>query len=244
MAEEKKIENAVYEYDVLEERTERRPATVTPYEREICQHMEGLFPHRVTRVYREIDSEFLSVNVFVMKAPTKKDFHVLYTTGMSAMPMKLPQEFLPKYKDLERAELLLFLPAEWDILTGYETDADVPDRLWWPVRLMKYLARFPHEFKTWLGWGHSLPNSADCVPYDESTKLCGAMLGALQENISMFRTEDDTQINMYCVIPLYKEEMEYQKTAGTEALMQKLSVLNGYGMIVFPDRPNVCAEEE
>ena len=95
--------------------------------------MEGLFPHRVTRVYREIDSEFLSVNVFVMKAPTKKDFHVLYTTGMSAMPMKLPQEFLPKYKDLERAELLLFLPAEWDILTGYETDADVPDRLWWPV---------------------------------------------------------------------------------------------------------------
>ena len=202
MAEEKKIENAVYEYDVLEERTERRPATVTPYEREICQHMEGLFPHRVTRVYREIDSEFLSVNVFVMKAPTKKDFHVLYTTGMSAMPMKLPQEFLPKYKDLERAELLLFLPAKWDILTGYETDADVPDRLWWPVRLMKYLARFPHEFKTWLGWGHTLPNSADCVPYDESTKLCGAMLGALQENISMFRTEDDTQINMYCVIPL------------------------------------------
>ncbi|MEI3505958.1 MAG: hypothetical protein V8Q32_00205, partial [Anaerotignum faecicola] len=55
--------------------------------------MEGLFPHRVTRVYREIDSEFLSVNVFVMKAPTKKDFHVLYTTGMSAMPMKLPQGF-------------------------------------------------------------------------------------------------------------------------------------------------------
>ena len=138
----------------------------------------------------------------------------------------------------------VLLAAEWDILTGYETDADVPDRLWWPVRLMNYLARFPHEFKTWLGWGHTLPNSADCVPYDESTKLCGAMLGALQENISMFRTEDDTQINMYCVIPLYKEEMEYQKAAGTEALMQKLSVLNGYGMIVFPDRPNVCAEEE
>lgn len=237
------IKNSVYEYGELEQRTERRPATVTPYEREICQHMEGLFPHRVTRVYREIDSEFLSVNVFVMKAPTKKDFHVIYTTGMSALPMNLPQEFLPQYKDLERAELLLFLPAEWDILTGYETDKDVPDHLWWPVKLTKYLARFPHEFKTWLGWGHTLPNSAECVPYDNSTKLCGAMLGALQENISMFRTEDGTQINMYCVIPLYKEEMEYQKTAGTEALMQKLAALNGFGMIVFPDRPNVCETE-
>jgi hypothetical protein len=48
---------------------------------------------------------------------------------------------------------------------------------------------------------------------------------------------------MYCVIPLYKEEMEYQKTAGTEALMQKLAALNGFGMIVFPDRPNVCETE-
>ena len=30
MAEEKKIENAVYEYDALEERTERRPGGGTP----------------------------------------------------------------------------------------------------------------------------------------------------------------------------------------------------------------------
>ena len=89
MAEEKKIENAVYEYDVLEERTERRPATVTPYEREICQHMEGLFPHRVTRVYREIDSEFRRVTVLVMKAPTEKHFHVRYTTGGRARRMSL-----------------------------------------------------------------------------------------------------------------------------------------------------------
>ena len=109
MSEEMK--NSVYEYGELEQRTERRPATVTPYEREICEHMEALFPNRTTRVYREIDSEFLHVDVFVMKAPTKKDFHVIYTTGMSALPMKLPQEFLPQYKDLERAELLLFLPA-------------------------------------------------------------------------------------------------------------------------------------
>ena len=81
------------------------------------------------------------------------------------------------------------------------------------------------------------------MPYDDSTKLCGAVLGALQENISLFHAEDGTQINMYCVIPLYKEEVEYQKTAGTEALMQKLAALNGFGMIVFPDRPNVCETE-
>lgn len=238
------VKNAVYEYGDLEQRTARRPAVSTPYEQEICRHMETVFPGRTTRVYREIDSEFLHVDVFVMQAPTKQDFHVLYTTGMSALPMTLPAELLPQYRDLERAEMLLLLPAEWDILTGYEEDKDVPDRLWWPVRLMKYLARFPHEYKTWLGWGHTLPNSATFVPYDESTKLCGAMLGALQERISVYRAEDDTQINLYTVMPLYREEMEYQKAAGTEALMQKLAALKGFGMIVFPDRPNVCEVEE
>ena len=64
MSEESK--SSVYEYGELEERTERRPAAVTPYEQEICQHMEALLPKRETRVYREIDSEFLSVSVFVM----------------------------------------------------------------------------------------------------------------------------------------------------------------------------------
>ncbi|MFQ8729788.1 MAG: suppressor of fused domain protein [Enterocloster bolteae] len=24
---------------------------------------------------------------------------------------------------------------------------------YWPIRLIKYLARFPHEYSTWLGWG-------------------------------------------------------------------------------------------
>lgn len=242
--EQAKREGSVYRYEALEERQERRPANVSPYEQEICQHMESVFPGRTTRVYREIASEFLQVDVFVMQAPTKKDFHVIYTTGMSALPMTLPPELLPQYKALERAELMLFLPAEWDILTGYETDKDVPDSLWWPIRLMKYLARFPHEYKTWLGWGHTLPNSEDYVPYDAGTKLSGVMLGALQENISLLHTEDGTQINFYTLIPLYREEMEYQQRAGAEALLERLSTLNGYGMVVFPDRPNVCEEKE
>lgn len=243
-SETSKSGSPIYEYEALAEPKEFREPQHSPYEREISEHMEAMFPGRETRVYHEIASEFIHVDVFVMKAPTKQDFHVIYTTGMSAMPMMLPDELLPEYKDLERAELLLLLPAEWDILTGYETDKDVPDYLWWPVQLMKYLARFPHEYGTWLGWGHTIPNSADYEPYDESTKLCGTLLGSLQEEISIFRTEDGTQINLYVVIPLYKEEMKYKLENGTEALLEKLFLLNGMGMIVFPDRPNVCIEEK
>ncbi len=38
--------------------------------------------------------------------------------------------------------------------------------------------------------------------------------------------------------------MEYKLEAGTEALLEKLFKLNGFGMVVFPDRPNVCIDAE
>lgn len=110
--------------------------------------------------------------------------------------------------------------------------------------LLQYLARFPHEYKSWLGWGHTIPNSDKYVSYDEaSTKLCGVMISALNEAISMFHAKDGTLINLYALLPLYKEEIDFKQQEGGEALLQKMVGINGFGMIIFPDRPNVCLEE-
>ncbi|NCC15494.1 MAG: suppressor of fused domain protein [Clostridia bacterium] len=215
----------------------KRPVHATPYDKEIEKHMKTLFPARKERIFYEQSSEFLQIDIHLLEAPTKKDFHVLYTVGMSALPMTLPADLLPQYKDLERAELMLLLPAEWNL--SLPEDGKVNNRLWWPMNLMKYLSAFPHEYQTWLAWGHTMPNTEKYVSYDESTKLCGVMLGALQEEISVMHGKDGTQINFYTLIPLYKEEIEGKQKDGTEALMTKLSALNGFGMIVFPDRPNV-----
>ncbi len=234
-----KNNSPVYRYEELKEHG-FRPPQETPYAKQIVSHMERFFPNRQTRVFHEIASEFLHVDVYVMQAPNPQSYHVIYTTGMSAMPMTLPEEISQSHKGLERAELMLFLPAEWDVCTGYETDRDVPFGLWWPIGLMKNLARFPHEYQTWLAWGHTIPNGADYEPYHESTALSGVMLASLGEEISCMKAEDGTEINLYCLLPLYREEMEYKLQMGAEALLQKLSTLNGGGLVIFPDRPNVC----
>lgn len=44
-------------------------------------------------------------------------------------------------------------------------------------------------------------------------------------------------------LPLYKEEIDFKQQEGGEALLQKMVGINGFGMIIFPDRPNVCLEE-
>ena len=50
----------------------------------------------------------------VPAATEKQDFYVLYTTGMSDLPMTLPDE-LSDREDLKYAELYLFLPGSWDM---------------------------------------------------------------------------------------------------------------------------------
>lgn len=50
---------------------------------------------------------------------------------------------------LERAELLLCLPLEWNVKSD--------DEKWcWPARLLKSLARFMGRGGTWLGLGHTV----------------------------------------------------------------------------------------
>ncbi len=183
-------------YQEPENTGKKRPVHTTPYDKEIEKHMKSLFPDRKERVFYEQTSDLLQIDIHLLEAPTKKDFHVLYTVGMSALAMKLPEDLLPQYKALERAELMLLLPSEWNL---------------------------------------SLPEDGN----DESTALCGVMLGALQEEISVMQGKDGTQINFYTLIPLFKEEIEGKQKEGTEALITKLSSLNGFGMIIFPDRPCV-----
>ncbi|MBM6828903.1 suppressor of fused domain protein [Anaerotignum lactatifermentans] len=244
MEEKKQTEQTAVYHQEPRKQEKQRPVHVTPYSQEIQKHMLKCFPDRQEKVFYDKRSDFLQIDIHMLEAPTNKDFHVLYTVGMSALPMKLPKEFYPEYQMLERAELMVLLPAEWKLEEPSEGE-DLNNSLWWPVDLLQYLARFPHEYETWLGWGHTIPNSDQYVSYDEkTTKLCGTMLSSLHENISMFHAKDGTLISFYTLLPLYREEIAFQQEAGSEAMLQKMGDINGFGMIVFPDRPNVCAEEQ
>lgn len=47
---------------------------------------------------------------------------------------------------------MLFLPENWPT----SSDAFKDDKYYWPIKLLKQLARFPHEYNTWLGYGHTI----------------------------------------------------------------------------------------
>ncbi|MCM1253368.1 MAG: suppressor of fused domain protein [Clostridium sp.] len=122
-----------------------------------------------------------------------------------------------------------------------ESAEKLGDAYYWPIRWLKYLARFPHEYKTWLGTGHTLPNGEDYVPLGEGTEMGGFFflpvvgLGEAYPGVADLVCKDGTRINFLWAIPMYKEEILYKLEEGFEPMMNLLTEVN-FPRVLDPKR--------
>lgn len=167
--------------------------------------------------------------------PTKqRNFHVLFTTGMSDKPMNVDRGFA-KYR---YAELMLCLPGSWP---ASKIDPD-DETYGWPVAWLKMLADVPYEHNTWFGWWHTIPNGDRPEPLATDTKLCCWFLMQPQlfpEDFQTLKVSSDKTIHFYALVPIYKQEMEYKLKHGGEGLYKRL-VKSGVTELLDPKRKNVC----
>ena len=191
------------------------------------EHIQKYFGE-IGHVFHELVSPAIHVDICVVPPDRERNYYTLVTMGMGARQMQVPEE-LAEYR-LERAELAIALPPDWRM----DEESMKDERWYWPVRLLKVLARLPIRSDTWLGWGHTTDNQR---PFAEDTKLCGAIL-AEPQNIRkegfFCHFPGGEEINFYQVIPLYREELEYKLEHNAEALLEKLAEAD---FAVHPDRP-------
>jgi hypothetical protein len=199
----------------------------------ISEHIEAhLGP--VETVFHEIVSDTVHIDVHFVKPTESFPFVRLVTSGMSDLPMHIPDgSDTPRY-----LELLITLPGDWKI-----DQTSFNDENWyWPVRLIKGLARLPHKYTTWLGWGHSVPNGDPAEPYASNTALCGAIILpslTVPENFHRLRIDKEKEIVFFSVVPLYEEEMQLKLNAGSEKLLDRFDQAD-INDIVDPQRRNVA----
>lgn len=195
---------------------------MTAVEEHIQQYF-GKFDH----VFHELISPDIHVDICVVPPSEERDYYTLVTMGMGAHQMTVPKE-LAEYK-LERAELAVAVPKDWKL----DRESMQDERWYWPIRLLKSLARLPIDCDSWLGSGHTVENRE---PFAENTELCTAIL------ISPQGTEDGSEIctlpggeevNFYQVIPLYADELDYKLEHDADALLEKMA---GISFVVNPDR--------
>lgn len=197
------------------ERSFESPDCANSVAEEVEAHFEsqGL---QVDSVFHEIVSDLVHLDVHVVAPSKARPFFTLFTTGMADRPMAVP----PQAESLALAELMLCLPASWPLAESELRN----ETNYWPIRLLKSLARLPHEYQTWLGIGHTVPNGDPAQAYAEGTELAGALIApplTLEASAHRFQSSQGP-VNIYSVVPLYDQEMNLKLAQGTDALLDKL----------------------
>ncbi|HCV95773.1 MAG TPA: hypothetical protein DGV23_03310 [Stenotrophomonas sp.] len=216
-----------------------RPSDFVPAAGEAC--IEQISAHieqhlgPISTVFHEIISDAVHIDVHVV--PATEDFpHLrLVTSGMSDLPMTLSAgaEGFPRYM-----ELMVTLPADWPL----QQDAFEDERHYWPIRLLKVLARLPHKFDTWLGFGHTVPNGDPAQPFAPGVGFSGAIVlppVTSPDDFSHLVIDDEKHIVFMSVVPLYPEELALKLKKGSDALLDRFDA-KGVSDIIEPGRVNVA----
>ena len=194
----------------------------------IEQHIKNTFGE-FENVFHELVSPDIHVDICVVPPSDERDYYTLVTMGMGAHRMNVPEE-LAEYK-LERAELAIALPADWKL----DQESMKDEKWYWPIRLLKSLARLPIASDTWLGFGHTMDNKEN---FAENTKLRAAILTGPQsteEGGEVCTLPGGEEVNFYQVIPLYEDELDYKLEHDVDALLNKM---RGISFVVNPTRQN------
>jgi hypothetical protein len=202
----------------------------------IDAHIERFYGKQ-QMVFHEILSDIIHVDIYHVMPTDERPYHTLMTSGMSSLPMAVPEQAgQPRY-----LELMICLPAGWPL-----DEASLKrEEHYWPIRWLKILARFPFQYDTWLGWGHTLPNGDPAEPFACNTKLCCALLVnpvLPPHEFCQVTVNTEKTVHFLALLPLYEEEMHFKLRHGTEPLLKRLAG-QGTTELLKVNRENVCRKK-
>lgn len=186
------------------------------YLEEIEAHVEKHVGKIKTVLHEEV-SELVHIDVLLIPATARRPYQLLVTSGVSDLAMNMPEA---GFEDHNRVELMIALPKDWPI----SAEAFENENHYWPVRWLKKIGRLPHQNKTWIGWGHTIPNG-NPVQTIANTQFTGVILlpsVLLPDEFYKLRTKDGNTIRFYGLVPLHQAEMDLKLNTSLEALEAKL----------------------
>lgn len=196
-------------------------------------HLERCFPCWDGPVLHEKISPTVHVDVMVVRPTAAYRCLRLVTCGMAELPMHVP----PEWSETPYAELSIALPPSWPMSLRAFRD----ERVYWPLRLLKHLARMPHDDRTFLWTGHTI-HGYRSQHYAPDTRLCASLIVpplVAPREFGEFNVGGGRSVRILGVLPLYQEELEVKLQHGLQALMD---LIGGSDLtdVVGPHRHNLA----
>jgi len=200
-------------------------------------HIDRCFGSDPTRiVFHELISPTVHLDVHWIRPSQEFGVNRLVTCGMAERPMSVPEGFA----ESPYAEVTIALPPNWPLSQKAFQD----ERNYWPVRLLKGLGRLPHDYSTFLWYGHTVPNGDPPKPYAAGTGLCCALISgplSAPKSFNALELDDGRKVRFLSVVPIYEDEMRLKLERGINALYD-LFDQNNVSDVIDPQRPSVVAK--
>lgn len=149
------------------------------------------------------------IAIHVIRPEGNRKHLTLFTTGLSDQPMVTP----PEQEDYALAELFIQLPGDWPIGPGSPPDST------WVVHWIRKIAQYPQAHKTWLGGPVTIIDNEDPPqPLGPQVAFTSWLLFAEKS----FELKDGKIVQLYRLLPLYREERDLERREGAPALMRAL----------------------
>lgn len=185
-------------------------------------------------VLHEIVSPDIHCDIVIVQPTEEQPYYKLVTMGAGAYKMNIPQKLRSDVCD--RAEYVVFLPKDWNLESNKEED-------YWPIRMLKTIARLPIGSEDWLGYGHTLNMTEDGSPVAENTGLNSCiLLSSIGRNEQFVKPLKlglfGKKVAFYQLFPLYQEELEFKLKHSTDELIDRFG--EDIDPIVNIHRKNYC----
>lgn len=175
----------------------------------------------------------MSLSIHVIRPNDANPNLVLFTTGMSDLPLTLPSG----QESRRLGELVIQLPGSWP----HPRTCDEEQWLW-PIHWLRNLAYLPHSS------GESYPHPATIIssadppePLGANTKLSCLLLLPDSGHVSQpLMLDGDQQIHFYNVVPIYTVERDFEVRHGLEKFLEKFRMMNN-PFVVNLNRPSFVA---
>ncbi len=195
----------------------KRPLHLYTYRQEdrVRDHIFEKFGDAPTFI-EDPDPREIRVDIYIVPPTPERDYYTFATLGAGAKRMNVPPQLMQE--GIERAEYIICLPSWWKI-----TEEDMEDDRWyWPISLLRSVAKLPADDGYWLGWGHTI-NLGEGQTYDDSVGFSGCVLLACGDfpggNFCPLPSGD--RVVFYQIVPLYPDEIEYLSRSGVSRLLDK-----------------------
>lgn len=188
----------------------------------------GEFP----TVFHEITSRDIVCDIACIPPTEERNYFTLITIGMGAHIMNIPDSL--SADENGRAELLICLPPDWKL-------GESSEEWFWPISLLKDLAKLPINSNSWLGWGHSVDHRNEL---SSTTKFCASLLlypEDVPDEAGSCTLPNGDKVNFFEVIPMYREEMNFKINNNTKALLERMKDVKH---VVDIGRPNCCEDQD